>query len=287
MALFPLPDTLPGAGARGTVRAAAPWIQLLARLGYAAKGVVYAAVGVLAVRAVRTPGGRPVGSQGALLAILRQPLGRVLLGIVAVGLAGFVLWCLVQALLDPEHRGRGGRGLAQRGGALVRGAVFGVVMLEAGRLALGKPAGMGDEQGAAHWTAVGMDQPLGRWLVGAVGAGIIASGLVDVYHAAVSRLDEQDRLDLSRMSASARRRVFWMGRIGLASEGVLSAVIGWFVVRAALHTDPGEAHGLEGALRALQQQPYGPWILGAVGAGLVASGLLLLVVARHRRITVA
>lgn len=285
MALFPAPHTFPGGGTRAAVRAAAPWVRFLARLGYAAKGAVYVAIGVLAVQAVRTPGGRPAGSQGALLAILRQPMGRVLLGVIAVGLAGYVLWCLVEAVLDPEHRSRGRGKLVYRGGALVRAAVYGVIMAEAGRLALGKSAGAGDEQGAAHWTAVGMSQPLGQWLVGLVGAGIILVGLLDIYHAAISKLDDQDRIDLSDVSAKTRRRIFRMGRVGLAAQGILSAVIGWFVVGAALKTDPGQAHGLEGALRTLQQQPHGPWILAAVGAGLVASGLVLLVEARYLRIT--
>ncbi|MDX6484418.1 MAG: hypothetical protein QOE95_2189, partial [Gaiellaceae bacterium] len=47
-----------------------------------------------------------------------------------------------------------------------------------------------------------------------------------------------------------------------------------------------EAQGLAGALRALEQQPYGPYVLGAVALGLVAYGLYMFVEARYRRMVI-
>ncbi len=43
-----------------------------------------------------------------------------------------------------------------------------------------------------------------------------------------------------------------------------------------------EAQGLGGALQALLQQPFGPWLLGVVALGLVAYGLLMLATAYYR-----
>ena len=115
MALFDGPARAVEQQAQRTVRQAAPWVQRLARLGYAAKGLVYVIIGAVAAQAAF--GGRQVeGSEGALVTILRQPFGRVLLGIVALGLAGFVLWRLVQAALDPEHKGTDAGGAAKRVG---------------------------------------------------------------------------------------------------------------------------------------------------------------------------
>jgi len=42
--------------------------------------------------------------------------------------------------------------------------------------------------------------------------------------------------------------------------------------------------GLDGALQALAEQPYGPWLLGIVALGLVAYGVHMGVQARYRRI---
>jgi type IV secretory pathway VirB2 component (pilin) len=84
-----------------------------------------------------------------------------------------------------------------------------------------------------------------------------------------------------------RRAETWasrVGRLGLAARGVVFTVIGVFLMVAALTANPKQARGLSGALQALEQQPVGPWALGIVALGLVASGLYMLVLTRYRRI---
>ncbi len=73
----------------------------------------------------------------------------------------------------------------------------------------------------------------------------------------------------------------------LAARGVVFGIVGGFLLLAALRTSPGEARGVGGALKALQQQPFGPWLLGVVALGLIAYGIFELVKARYRRITPA
>nr|MBA3438683.1 DUF1206 domain-containing protein [Pyrinomonadaceae bacterium] len=85
--------------------AASPWVERLARLGYAAKGAVYIVVGLLAAMAAFGMGGKTTDTRGALATIVAQPFGRVLLGAVAVGLAGYTIWRFVQAGVDAEHKG--------------------------------------------------------------------------------------------------------------------------------------------------------------------------------------
>ncbi|HEX7958198.1 MAG TPA: DUF1206 domain-containing protein, partial [Pyrinomonadaceae bacterium] len=96
-------------------RAASPWIERLARFGYAAKGVVYVLVGALAALAA-FGGGGPTDSRGALTQVVRQPYGRALLAVVAAGLAGYALWRLVQGLRDTEEKGSGLKGISIRFG---------------------------------------------------------------------------------------------------------------------------------------------------------------------------
>ncbi|MCP3141459.1 DUF1206 domain-containing protein [Pyxidicoccus sp. QH1ED-7-1] len=55
-------------------------------------------------------------------------------------------------------------------------------------------------------------------------------------------------------------------------------------MQAAIQADPGEAGGLGEALTALAEQPFGPWLLGAVALGLVAYAVYQLLEARYRRI---
>src|SRR5579872_514931 len=111
-----------GAGAirnasrEGREAATSPAMTLLARVGYAAKGIVYLIIGGLSAKVALGEGGSATDRNGALRAIHEQPFGRFLLAIVAIGLVGYALWSLIQALVDPEHEGTDAKGLAARVG---------------------------------------------------------------------------------------------------------------------------------------------------------------------------
>ncbi len=74
--------------AERTARSAATskWMTMLARLGYAVKGVVYLVIGILAVQLAAGRGGKATDQRGAIHIIYDQPFGRFLLVIVAIGL---------------------------------------------------------------------------------------------------------------------------------------------------------------------------------------------------------
>lgn len=284
MALFPTSVPAPRAQPRAEQSAhdAAPWVEALARLGYAAKGVVYVLVGAISLHAAASPLNqeRPEDSKGALLAILDQPLGWVLLGLMALGISGYVVWKLVQAVLDPERKGTGARALVQRAGYLLSAVLYGALAVEAVRLIMGSAERSSGDGRTDHWTALVMEQPLGRWAVGIVGAGIILFGLYELYKGARSNL--RKRLDLSDLADAARPLVLRFGRLGLAARGVVFLIIGWLLIRAAREYEPTVATDLGGALRVLQSQSHGPVLLGLVAGGLMAYGFFQMVKARYR-----
>jgi hypothetical protein len=264
--------------ARRGAHEAAPWVQRLARMGYAAKGVVYLIVGGIAAQAAFTPGERVEGSSGALEAIIEKPFGKALLAIVALGLAGYVVWRLVQAAMDPEHGEKGAKRAVTRIGYAISAALYAGLTLEAVRMLRG--SGGGQDNGAQDWTATVMDKPFGRWAVGLAGLGIAGYGIYQIIKAFKSDLDK--RLNLEGSEVATRRRVVAVGRAGLAARGVVLGIIGWLVLRAAMTYDPSRAQGLQGALGTLRQAAYGPYLLAAVALGLVAYGVFQLVKARYR-----
>jgi hypothetical protein len=260
-----------------------PWVEWLARLGYVAKGIVYFVVGALAAQAAFGNGGETTGQQGALVEILHQPYGRILLGVVAVGLFGYALWRFVEAGLDPERKGKDAKGLIQRAGYVASGLAYSALGIEAVRLVLGLGGGEGGNR-YEDWTAQLMAQPLGRWLVGLAGLVVIGVGLWQFYEAYSAHFRKE--LLLNQLNDQQRGWVIGSGRFGFAARGVVYALIGGFLLQAALQADPNEAGGLGDALAVLAQQPYGPWVLGAVAGGLMAYGLFAVVLARYRRIFV-
>ena len=265
-------------------RAARPWIERLARFGYAAKGVVYVLIGSLAALGAFEGGGGPTDSRGALTRIVYQPYGRVMLGVVAVGLAGYALWRVVQALRDTEEKGTSWKGLAVRAGYACIGVVYAGLSYSAVQLILGHGAGKGSDETTKGWTAFALMFPLGQLLVGLAGLGVIGFGLWQCYKAFTGRF--RRKWKQYEMSEHARALATRAGQVGLVARGVVFGIIGLFLIQAAWHARAEEARGLGGALRTLEQQPYGPYVLGAVALGLVAYGLYMFVEARYRRMVI-
>lgn len=278
MELQPLQDG--EAALRAGSREAAPWIEMLARLGYGAKGVVYLLVGGLAAAAALGRGGQVDGSGGALQSLASAPFGPALLALLALGLAGFVVWRVVEAALNPEHEpGR------RRAFFVISALIHAGLAVEAVRLALGSGDGSGGESEADHWTATVMAQPLGRVLVIAAGAALALYGVQQIGKGFTAQLDR--RLALVNLSATARTWVVRIGRVGLAARGIVFSIMGGFLAAAGLTSDASDARGVGGALSSLREQAYGQWLLAAVALGLVAYGVYCLVRARWRRITPA
>ncbi len=264
--------------------AARDWIVPLARFGYATKGTVYIIIGLLAALAAFNRGGRTTDSQGAFRAILSQPYGQLLLGAVAVGLAGYALWCFIQAIMDAENKGSKAKGIVLRLGYGVVGLIHTSLAVTAVQLIIGSRGSYKGEESSKEWTATLLAQPFGQWLVGTIGVAIIIAAIMQFYLAYTGKFRKE--LKRSEMGGKVEAWAMRVGRIGLTARGIVFGVIGIFLLLAAIHANANEARGLSGALRALEQQPFGPWVLGVVALGLAAYGVYMFVLACYRRIRV-
>ncbi|KST69560.1 DUF1206 domain-containing protein [Mastigocoleus testarum] len=261
-----------------------PWFEKLARFGFAAKGVVYSVVGLLAAQTALGSGGKTTGSSGALETIVNQPFGKFFLAIIGIGLIGYALWRFVQAVLDPEHKGRNSNSdikrIIQRVGYGFSAIAYTGLAFTALQLVLGSGGG-GNKNSTQDWTAKVLSQPFGQWLVGIGGVLVIGLGLSYIYRAYKAKF--RRRFKLAQMSYSERKWLVRIGRFGIAARGTVFVIIGIFLIQAALKSDASEAKGLGGALSSLAQQPFGSWILGFVAFGLVSYGIFSILKARYRR----
>ncbi|HEY7509040.1 MAG TPA: DUF1206 domain-containing protein [Vicinamibacteria bacterium] len=258
------------------------WAEPAARVGLMAKGVVYIVVGMLAVRAAIGWGGRATDTRGALQTVNRQQtLGDVLLALIAVGLVAYVFWRFVQALLDLDGKGSDPKGLAVRAGYIGSGLAYAGLAVTAAAMASGGAGGSRSDQ-VRRWTAVALEDPGRWWLVAAAGLAVLGGAAYQFHKAYTAKFEK--RLRLSGLSADGRRWIRRVGRFGLAARGVTFGIIGWFLLQAGMHANPGQARGLAGALAVLRRQDYGPFLLGAVGLGLVSYGAFSIVEGRYRQI---
>jgi uncharacterized protein DUF1206 len=260
------------------VRSAA--FEILARAGFVARAVVYGLVGALALGLglALGEGGEITNQQGTFETIARQPFGRLLLSLLAAGLAGYALWALVRAAV--------GHGPDQTDSAITRigdggsGFLYGALCYLAIEVVAGaRTSGSGSPR---RVTAGVLGWPGGTWLVGIAGLTTVGIAIYQGYRAVTRSFLADVRTE--QMSSREQRWITASGTLGHLARMVVFALVGVFLVKAALTFNPANAIGLDGALTTLLRAAYGPSLLGIVSAGLVAFALYSLGEARYRRL---
>ncbi|MEU7121898.1 DUF1206 domain-containing protein [Streptomyces zaomyceticus] len=242
-----------------------------ARAGFVARGVLYLLVGVLAVRIGLTGTSEQADRGGALAEVVATPFGAVLLWALGIGLAGMALWRLSEAIVGavgPKGDRPSTRALSAARFVFYAVSSFLVLAFASGER--GSGAGSTDRQ-SRDLTSRLLELPGGPWWVGAVATGILGAGLRIAGRAVLRKY--RKHLEWQRMSTPQRRFMDVTGTGGGAARGLVFAAVGFFGLKAAIESDPGEAKGMDDALRSLAQSPVGPWLLIAVAVGLVLFGV--------------
>jgi hypothetical protein len=256
------------------------WFERLSRYGLAAKALLYGLIAVLALGLALGIGGRATDNAGALRTIADAPFGKVLLGLTALGLLGYALYRFAQGAFDREGDGDGASGWAKRATHIGSGFVYLALFVLAVALLRGDGGGSaGNEQ---KNTADLLGLPAGRWLVGAVGLGILGAGGYQILKGVKQSFMEGMRT--YDLQPGERRLLTRIGTVGHIARGIVFGLIGVFLVKAAIEYDASEAIGIDGALGKLANASHGPWLLGVVALGLLAFAAFCLAEARYRRV---
>ncbi len=268
--------------------AQADWRATLGRSGLAAKGVLYCALGLLAVQvAAGNAGTQSASKVGAIELVASQPYGRWLLALLTFGLFALGAWqAIITFTGDPVQGSKAKERAIYAGKAVLYFAVATTAlrMLAArwGSSALGA-GGDGGEQSGDRAAAVVMSWPGGDWLVGLVGLLVVAMAvhqlIAHAWHAKFMR-----RLDVARLGG-LRTVVEHSGQCGYAARAIVLTIVGVFFVFAAIDQDPNQPVGISGALQVVSQQAWGQAGLWVVAIGLFLYGCFCIAEARYRRAT--
>lgn len=257
-----------------------PWLESVMRVGWAAKAVVYSLMGLIAVAIARS--GRSdedASPEGALSVVMERTAGRVLLGVLAVGLVLYGLWRVFTVALV---RGSGARPWAERVGYGFSAVFYLMLAWTAVRSVL---AGRDPERSSTveDLSSALLGSNAGRVLVGVGG---VVTILVSLYFArtAVTR-SYRDDLDLDAAGERECHVVDVSGVVGWSGRATVTFLVGLFVTVAAVTADPSEARGFDRSLRRLAEHDPGAWAVLASALGLVTYGVFCLVSLRHRRLT--
>ncbi len=259
-------------------------LQTWARLGYAARGVLYGLIGFLAIQLALTGQGKITDQTGALGTLAAQPSGRILLTIIVIGLAGYAAYCFLRAIVDPFDKGTSGKGIIIRIGYFVTGVTYVLLVLPASNMIRGGAQSGGGSQKMQGFAADILTQPWGPFAVGLVGVFLMGLGVYEIYFGYKEGFARN--FEHYRMSASQRTWAMRMGKFGYMALGVVVGIMGFLALLAATTLDPSKVGGMDGALAFLIHQPYGPVLLAIVAAGLIAYAIYSLMGALWFRIKV-
>jgi hypothetical protein len=251
-------------------------LEVLARGGLIAYGVVHILIGVIALQIAWGSTRANADQSGALQSLAENPFGTGVLWLVAVGLAALAVWQGSQAIWS-NGGGDAGKRARRRVSAGAKTVVYVALAVSAARYALGSGTSSSETQQST--TRALLELPFGQVLIVVAALALIVLGAWEVRKAAKKSFLEHIN---GSMPASTRRAVTRLGQVGYAAKGIAVAVVGLLLGYAALTFEPSKAQGLDGAMRAIAMQPFGQLLLTAVGAGFAAFGIFAFAQARYR-----
>ena len=258
------------------------WIDHLARMGYVAKGIVYMMIGIMAIRFAFGERNQPGDFSSVLLKLFSEPFGRILLASLTIGLIGYGLWCLIQALMDTENKGRNVFGIVIRilyaGVGVIYFAIAWNAILLLTNTATIKQGDRPERQLTADLFSLSAST---RWIAILAGLGFLGFCIFEirrVYIEGIEILRPEGRKEIIDLIA------MYMGQIGITARALLFALIGIFLAWSGITFDPNKVRGISGALLELHRHTHGTYWLIAMAMGLGAYGIYMWALAWRRRI---
>ena len=255
------------------------WIERTARVGLAARGLVYVLIGILAFQIAFVDRAERADQQGAFQTLAQNGFGKAILWLVILGFVGYGLWQASEAAWghrrEPDDRKR----TASRIESAVKAVIYLVLAVVALRVVTGASSG---GQSGEQVTAEVLQLPGGQVLVALTGVAIVGAAVLLAWRGVRTKFEEH--LDLAELGPGARSALITLGKVGYVARGIVFSLVGILVVAAAVTFDPDKARGMDAALRQVAARPYGPWLLSLMALGLMCFGAYSFAEARYRRL---
>ncbi|MBD3946580.1 DUF1206 domain-containing protein [Nocardioides ganghwensis] len=253
------------------------WLDHAIRAGLVAYGVVHLLIAWLAIQLALGEKADSASNSGAMQYLAEQPLGGVLVWLVAVGMFLLVVWRLLEFAFGYRDESDETKRWRKRATSLGKAVIYGAIGWSAVQTATGSGGGKGGGTGST--TAKLMQLPGGQLIVGAVGIAIIAYGGSLVYRGWTEKFREH--LDAQGQSGTDGSAYVKLGKAGYIAKGISIALVGGLFGYAAITHDPKKSGGLDQALQTVLEQPFGQVLLIAIGLGIACYGVFCFARAKH------
>jgi hypothetical protein len=250
-----------------------PALEGAARVGYAVSGLLHLLIGWIALQVAFGGSAKNADQSGALASLAQNGLGRLLLWVAVAGFLGLALWQLADAIVGRPGSDKD----VWLGRAKAAGKAVVYLTLASSSFSFARGKTTSSKNQSIDFTAKLLQEPGGRVLVVVLGLVVVAVGGYHI-HKGWAKKFLQDLED--RPGTWATRA----GRIGYIAKGAALVIVGVLFAAAGLHQQPKEATGLDGALRSLRDQPFGPVLLSILALGFAAYGLYSFARAKHAKV---
>jgi hypothetical protein len=253
------------------------WIVSAARFGFFAKGVVYCLLGILTSLAVIGLGGGKADTNFLFGTLLKKPIsGKIALAVIALGMIAHAIFRLIQGFLDPEKRGKSYKALATRVGLSASGFAYLALSTNVIQLIFEISKYSGDNNFTTRsWVSKLLIKPWGQYLIGTIALVFFGRALWKIIKA--FRLKVEKKIDDEKIEGRYTYFIDFTAKFGYISRGIIFGVIGYFFIRAAVKSNPGEVKDTIGAYNVLEAAMPGGWLLGLISAGLVGYGVFMII----------
>lgn len=250
-------------------------LDVLARFGFAVTGLLHILIGGIAL-AIAFGGNGEADPAGAVELLADSAAGPVLMWAGFAGCAGLSLWQASEATLRVRRRRRRVRAekAVSSGGLSI---AYGTLALTFAGFALGRRSDSGEA--TRDFTASLLAAPFGLPVLLGVGGTVAGIGVYFV----VKALRRGFKEELSFGDSKRGKLLTVLGVAGHIAKGVALGLVGLLIIIASVKHDPAESTGLDGSLKALQDHPFGVYVLTAIGAGLIAYGIFAMIRAKYGR----
>lgn len=251
-------------------------LNMFARLGFVARGIVYIVIGVIAVMLAFGVARHEPDRTGAIEAIADKPFGYLLLWILVIGFLALAVWRFVQAAENRLNLTEG-----QRVKALLCGIAYAIAFYSTLMFVVHGTKPASSDSDARDFTAQMLSLDGGRVLVAFAGIVLVALGIVMAVRGFGAEFTRH--LRMGWMSRGTQDVVVRLGQAGYVARALIVVGIGIAALDAAITYNAAKAKGVDGVLRSFAQTPFGPWLLVLVALGLIAFGILSFFEAKWRR----
>lgn len=259
-----------------------PWISFIAKTGLIAKGIVYCLVGLLAFMVAFQLRSANVDNdkQGVFKLILEQPYGKILLGVITLGLVCYSIWRFVQSFFNTSNKNEDARGYGKRFSYFFSGLTYLAICFLAANILLGNGGSGGNSR--QEMVSDLLNKPGGQWLVAIIAAIMTGMGVYQIIYGFSEKYKKHiNSQELERdVSASLLRA----GKVGYVSRGLVWLIISFLFFKAAFHQRSSEAGDTSSAFEFIKEGPFGTWLLAALALGLICYGVMNFIRAAYERI---